>query len=157
MNNTYGEFGATEAGMIIGVMLALLLLLAIPTIFWLLTLQKALGRCRVENQAMAPSMVWLMLIPLFNIVWQFILVINVSKSLKNEFESLNVQPDTAEPGKAVGLAMCILNVISAIPYLGSVLGIGSLICWIIHWVKIAGYSSQIASLHVEQAVFTEET
>lgn len=155
MDNVFGDLGATETGIIIGMMLAALLLLLIPTIFWLLTLQKALGRCRAENQAMAPAMVWLMLIPLFNIVWQFILVINVSKSLKNEFVSLNTEPDTAEPGKAVGLAMCILNVISTVPYLGTVLGIGGLVCWIIHWIKIAGYSSRIASLQAEQAVIIE--
>ncbi|QBG46025.1 hypothetical protein EGM51_00830 [Verrucomicrobia bacterium S94] len=155
MNTVFGNLGTADIGITIGVMLAVMLLLFIPTLFWLLTLQKALSRCRPENQAMAPAMVWLVLIPIFNIVWQFFVVINVSKSLKNELASLNVEPDSADPGKAVGLAMCILNVISPIPYLGSILSIGGFVCWIIHWVTITRYSNWIASLQEEPASFAE--
>jgi hypothetical protein len=40
--------------------------------------------------------------------------------------------------------MCVLWVCSIIPYLGSCLALIAFVCWIIYWVKIAGYSGQLA-------------
>jgi hypothetical protein len=51
-----------------------------------------------------------------------------------EFQKRGMVEDPA-PGKGLGLAMCILNLIC---------GPVGLICWIIYWVKIAGYSSKLA-------------
>ncbi len=116
----------------------------VVVIFYLLTLQRALTRCSPENRAMQPGMVWLSLIPCFNLVWQFFIVINVAKSLGAEFKKRGI-PEEENPGQGIGLAMCILKVVSAIPYVGCVTGIGALVCWIIYWVKIAGYSQKLAS------------
>jgi hypothetical protein len=126
--------------------IALLLILAIslvPAIFYLLTLQKALDRCAPANRTMSPGQVWLMLIPLFNWVWQFIVVSRISSSLANEFRSRNLAVE-AEPGKALGLAVCILTVTCIIPLLNVLTGIAALVCWIVYWVKIAGYSGRLA-------------
>lgn len=131
-------------GVMVGLMVMLIIVL-IPTIFYLISLQKVLGRCRPENRTLEPGMVWLLLIPLFNIVWQFLVVNHISNSLKKEFEARGEQPDEAEPGKGIGLAMCITNVVSIVPYLGTVVGIASFVLWIIYWVKIAGYSNRIAA------------
>ena len=38
-------------------------------VFYILNLQKTIVACSKENQAMPPSNVWLILIPLFNIYW----------------------------------------------------------------------------------------
>jgi hypothetical protein len=87
--------------------------------------------------------VWLLLIPGFNLVWQFIVVSNVAKSLGNEFRSRNIQREP-EPGKSIGLAFCILSVCCIIPFLGFLTAIGALICWIMYWMKVANYSSELA-------------
>jgi hypothetical protein len=110
-------------------------ILLVPMIFYLLTLQKALNRCSPECRAMNPGLVWLMLIPLFNIVWQFFIVMNMAKSLAAEFQKRGIAEDPS-PGQTLGLVMCIGNLIC---------GPVGLICWIIYWVKIAGYSSKIAA------------
>jgi hypothetical protein len=112
-------------------------------VFYLLTLQKALNRCAPENRAMAPGMVWLQIIPLFGLVWQFFNVINIAKSLGAEFQKRGMAEDP-QPGKTLGLVMCILGCCSIIPLLGFICAIGALICWIMYWVKIAGYSSKLA-------------
>jgi len=117
-------------------------ILLIPVVFYLLTLRKALLRCKITNRAMPPGQVWLQLIPLFNIVWQFFIVINVAKSLHKEFEERGIKTDPM-PGKSLGLAMCILAIISIIPYIGILFGLAGFICWIIYWVKISGYSAQL--------------
>lgn len=113
------------------------------TIFFILTLQKALNRCSPENRAMQPGMVWLLLVPLLNIVWIFIVVINIAKSLGAEFQKRGI-PSEPEPGKTLGLAYAILAICSAIPFVGIGAGIGALVCFIMYWVKINNYSNQLA-------------
>jgi hypothetical protein len=109
-------------------------ILLLPAIFYMGTLQKALNRCSPECRAMKPGMVWLLLIPLFNIVWQFIVVLNMAKSLAAEFQKRGMAEDP-NPGQTLGLVMCIGNLLC---------GPVGLICWIIYWVKIAGCSSKLA-------------
>lgn len=92
---------------------------------------------------MEPGQVWLNFIPCFNIVWTFITVIRVEESLQNEFADRGHrrQPNY---GKNMGLASLILNLLGAIPYIGAIFGLLSLIFFIIYWVKIAGYSKELA-------------
>lgn len=117
--------------------------LLVPFIFYLLTLQKALTRCSLENRAMQPGMVWLMFIPFFNLVWHFIIVGNLAKSLAAEFQQRGIAEEPA-PGKTIGLTMCILNCCCVIPFLGGLCALGGLVCWIIYWVQIAGFSGKLA-------------
>ena len=124
------------------IMVALAILI-LPIIFFLLTLQKALGRCAPQNRTMGPGEVWLLLIPLFNLVWQFIVVSRVAVSLGNEFRMRGI-PQEPEPGKTIGLAYCVLAVCSIIPILGLLISIAALVCWIIYWIKISEFSSQLA-------------
>ncbi|MBI4680338.1 MAG: hypothetical protein HY753_03805 [Nitrospirae bacterium] len=91
---------------------------------------------------MKPGMVWLQLIPLFNIVWHFIIVLNMAKSLDKEFKERGLKT-ASMPGQSIGMAMCILGVVSIIPYIGVLFGLAGIVCWIIYWIKISGYSSQI--------------
>jgi hypothetical protein len=117
------------------VVLIICAVMLVPAIFYLLTLQKALNRCSPENRAMNPGMVWLMFIPLFNIVWQFFIVLNMAKSLGAEFQKRGIAEDP-NPGQTLGLVMCIANLIC---------GPVGLVCWILYWVKIAGYSARLAT------------
>src|SRR5882762_2365720 len=111
------------------------LALTVPAIFYLLTLQKALTHCAPASRTMSPGQVWLLLIPLFNLVWMFIVVANISKSLHNEFLRRNIPTVEAEPGKAVGLAMSCLMIASIVPLLGGLFSIAGFVCWIIYWIK----------------------
>ena len=115
----------------------------IPGIFYCLTLQKALNRCSPENRAMQPGMVWLLFIPLFNLVWHFFVVINMAKSLGAEFQKRGMAEDP-QPGKTIGLVMCILACCGIIPLVNFVSPFAALVCFIIYWVKIAGYSGKLA-------------
>jgi len=71
---------AAMAGMFGVMMLIPMVIGIVVAVFYCLTMQKALERCAPSNRAMVPGMVWLLFIPLFNIVWQFFVVLNVSKS-----------------------------------------------------------------------------
>ncbi|VTR93056.1 Uncharacterized protein OS=Tolypothrix bouteillei VB521301 GN=DA73_000000134230 PE=4 SV=1 [Gemmata massiliana] len=123
----------------------LAIVMLLPTVFFLLTLQRALARCHPQNRTMEPGMVWLALIPLFNIVWEFIIVLRMSESLRNEFRDRGWHRRGDDYGHGIGMAFCGLAVASIIPYCGSLFGIAAFVCWIIYWVKIAGYSGQLLS------------
>lgn len=140
-----------------------IILCLIPAIFYLLTQQNTLKAIRHENRFMSPGEVWLQLIPLFGIVWAFIVVTKISKSIKKElaynnqlsfdstpYDSVDLESD--RPTYQIGMAMCILFAASIIPVIGTLFSIGGLVCWIIYWVKLSQYKNQI-----EQKNYTVST
>jgi hypothetical protein len=126
------------------ILLFLPAVLIIPAVFYCLSLQKALSLVSLQNRAMSPGLVWLLLIPFFGIVWHFFVVLNMAKSLGAEFKQRNTITEP-EPGKGLGLAMCILGCCCLIPIVNIFCGIALLVCWIMYWVKIAGFSGRLAA------------
>ena len=96
--------------------LSILLLLPLPLIFFLITLQNTFKEVKIENRRMQPGEVWLMLIPLFGLVWQFIIVNRLADSLKLEFTQRNIDINEFRPGYSIGLAYCVLFCCSIIPF-----------------------------------------
>lgn len=143
------NFNVPDAGMagffaiFLTVFLIMVAILLLPAIFYLLTLQKALNRCSPENRAMEPGLVWLMFIPLFNLVWHFFIVTNLAQSLGAEFRKRGIAEEPA-PGKGLGLAMCILACCGIVPFVNILTSLATLVCWIVYWVKIAGFSAKLA-------------
>ena len=125
------------------IILLILILSIIPLIFYLLTLQNTFNEISNENRKMPSGQVWLTLIPLFGLVWQFIIVNRMSDSLKAEFVKRNIKVEEDRPGIGIGLAYCILYCCSIIPFLGVLSGIAGLICWIIYWTKINDYKIKL--------------
>lgn len=137
-----GETEIIIVAAVVGVLIGLL-----PMIFFLLTLQNTLKAVSPERRRMPPGQVWLVFIPLFGIVWIFIIVNRIADSLADEFISRNMQVAEARPGYGIGMAYCVLSVCSVIPFLGAFASLAALVCWIIYWVKIAGYKKQLESLN----------
>lgn len=136
----------SENALIVFVVLVFLVFLVVAIgvqVFFLLSLHRALERCAPENRELEPGKVWLCFIPFFNLVWIFIVVSRVSRSLSREFQARHALSG-GDCGRAVGLAYCILAVTSIIPYLGILTGLAGFVCWIVYWVKIAGYSRTLA-------------
>src|SRR6266851_7273649 len=126
-------------------------------VFYLLTLQRALFRVSPWNRLLEPSLVWLGLIPVFNIVWNFYLATRVPDSLRNEFRERG-RDDGSEHGKAVGLAYAIIVLVFAplsiirqysriegMACVSGPIGLAGLVVFIIFWVKIAGYSGRLTA------------
>jgi hypothetical protein len=129
----------------------------VVVVAFFLTLQEALRRVSPHNRVMKPGRVWLMLIPVFNLLWQFVVVIGVPDSLRNEFRERN-RDDGSSYGKEIGLAYAVTNVLSAATQLvianapefqligglvSGALGLANLVLFILFWVKIAGYSRRL--------------
>lgn len=112
-------------------------------IFYILTLQKALSRCAPQNRATSPESVWLLLIPFFNMIWQFILYPRISESLEKEFLSRHL-PIEPEPAKKLGLAVAVLHLCWFIPVVHVFTGIAGLVCLALYWQRISDYSNRLA-------------
>jgi Na+/phosphate symporter len=127
-------------GYSIGLSLFFLGLFLIPAIFFLLTLQNTLKVISEENRKMPPANVWLMFIPLFNIVWQFIMVDRIAQSIGAECSRLNIPVKENKPTYGIGLAWNICNFLTIIPFIG---GLASLVTFIIYWVKVSEFKNLI--------------
>jgi len=116
-----------------------LLLFIIPVIFFLITLQNTLKTISYENRRMPPANVWLIFIPLFGIVWQFIVVSKIADSIKEECVKLNIPIKENRPTFYIGLIYCISSILFLIPVLKTIGSIAVLITWIIYWIKVNEY------------------
>lgn len=136
------------AGLVIIIVFFYLILLGgviTVAVLYLKNLQDTLKECDVKNQQVPPGNVWLMFIPLFNIIYPFILYPKISESLKSEFESRG-NPQEGDYGRALGITLPILGVCGVIPILGIFAGIGNLVVFIIFWVKMAEFKNKLRSL-----------
>src|SRR5258708_25554859 len=71
-------------------------------------LQRELNRVSPHNRVLEPSRVWVMLVPLINIAWQFVIVISIPDSLRNEARERN-RDDGSDHGKRLGLLCAATN------------------------------------------------
>ena len=116
--------------------------LAIQILFFL-TLSKCLKRCDQRNRHMEPGEVWLGLIPCFNWYWNFQLAARIDKSLRDEFRDRGLRRHDDYGGKP-GHTWALMTVLSLIPCVNYVTSVIALIYFIIYWVKIAGFSKELA-------------
>jgi hypothetical protein len=126
----------------IAIILVLVALSLVVAIFYILTLSRALQKCSPQSRTMQPGMAWLLLIPLVSIIWHFFVVLALSASLGNEFRARNIVAPP-EPGKGIGLALCICSAVSIIPILGILTGIAGFVLFIMYWIKIAEFSRML--------------
>ena len=132
------------------ILLIIILILLVPLIFYLLTLQKAFYRCSTENRHLSPKLVWLMLIPVFNLYWHFVIIFKLTKSFEDEFKKREI-PTDPNPAFNLGLLLCFSCVFEAIsPFIHFPIEwcfLERMVCWIVYWVKIAKLSGKLALCH----------
>lgn len=121
------------------IVLAFIVLVALPMVYYLVTLQRILKEISPENRKMLPEQVWLSLIPLFGIIWQYYIVSRLSDSIGLEFRKRNIYTGEARPAYQIGMAYCILISCSVIPYLGLLAALAGMVCWVLYWLKIDDY------------------
>jgi hypothetical protein len=134
---------------IIAVLGFVLALLAAAIIF-LVSQQKVLQLIDPEHRRMRPGQVWLQLIPVYNYVWQFIVVARIADSIQAQLlaedndsiigSAANVSD---RPTYRSGIGYCVLTIISTctsfIPLLASIYFLASvamIIIWIIYWIEL---------------------
>ena len=116
-------------------------------VFYLKNLQDLLRECDPVNRQMPPSNVWLMFIPLFNIVYRFIMYPKISETLRKEYESRGAV-QSGDYLKGLGLAMAITGTLTVIPvpFLRGAVSIAVVIIMIVYWVKAARMKNQLRAM-----------
>jgi hypothetical protein len=132
-----------------------LALFLVPCILFLLTQQKTLNLIQPVNRSISPGEIFLQLIPLFGMVWQFFVVARIAKSIDRELAEQTFsfeRTDSVEyatnsrPTYAIGITYCILFCASLIPFNPTVkllFSLATITCWIIYWVQLAIYKSKL--------------
>jgi hypothetical protein len=103
----------------------------------ILFLQSCFASIPAQHRKMEPAMVWLLLIPLFSLVWIFFVYIRLAKSFQGAYAALG-RNDQGDCGEKLALIFCITCVASIIPLVGCLAGPASLVLLVIVLVKFAG-------------------
>ena len=136
---------------IIGITAFFFLIWLTINVFFLLTQQNTLKLVQPQNRTMPPGQVWLQLIPLFSLVWGFIVVNRIAESIDRELSQsdFSFENESApeypfhepkdRPTRSIGIAYCICFCCTWIPAIGTFIALAGLICCIVYWVEVVKY------------------
>jgi hypothetical protein len=97
-----------------------------------------------QFQRIPAAQIWLLLIPVFHLVWNFFVYPRVSESYRMYFNSQG-RIDVGDAGQGVGLAFSICAIFVYMPCINLCAAPATLILLIIYLVKIYDLKSQIGS------------
>lgn len=128
----------------------------LPAVLYLLTLHNTLRVIQVHNRRMTYTTIWIMLIPAFNLFWQFIVYNRMNESLNAEYFSRNI-PDSTDASYKTGLISGIGGLVTIIinqflknSPLVTTLYLLCYIGWIAYWIQISKHKKRLQSLPVDQ-------
>jgi hypothetical protein len=127
----------------------------VAAILFLRSQYRTLEAIQPQNRRIEPRQVWLQMIPLFGLIWQYFVIGKIANSIREELNSPtgdsifaeDTIPSDARPTFGIGLAYAICFSVCIIPMqlLKSWAALGGIICLIIYWVKLAQYKKKIKS------------
>jgi hypothetical protein len=93
-----------------------------------------LQRIPEAHRRQSPAMVWLMMIPLFNLVWHFFVYPRIAESYRSYFAAEG-SFDGGDFGAGLALAFCIVAAACIVPGLSELCFLGAFVLWILMIVK----------------------
>ena len=142
MNATNPFAHGFQAGLFLAAIgIAVVICLAIPVVVCLL-LSGCYSRIPRQFRKQEPGMVWLLLIPCFNLVWNFFVYPQLADSYKAYFASVG-RPDVGDCGRGIGLGYAVCLACCIIPCLNYLAGPAALVLLIIYLVKAMDLKNQI--------------
>ncbi len=135
--------------------LAVLATLLTAMIAFLLEQQQLLQDIKPQNRTLAPGKIWLQLIPVFGIFFQFRVVASIADSIHAELTTASekdmlsgILPEGGRPTYKKGLTFCILSccTILRIPFVQEIVGVVLLITMVSYWRELRKYRELIRSV-----------
>jgi hypothetical protein len=111
-------------------------------IFILILLSGLLKAVPQQYRQMEPGMVWLMLIPCFNLIWVFFVFVRIPKSYQNYFRARG-EYNVGDCGESIGLWYAICTALSVIPCVNMITSMAGFVLLIVFLVKLHGLKGQI--------------
>lgn len=124
----------------------------IPAVLFMYTQYRTIKLVQTRNRYIAPGEVFLQLIPLFGMIWQFFVVIRISNSIRKELaertfsfeEGSPVYVENEErPAYKIGITYCVLFCCYLIPVIGETAFLAGMICWVIYWIQLWKYKKKL--------------
>lgn len=142
----YGSAGGMEMGTMLAVYgVVFVIALAISALICFLV-YRLFDAIPAQHRTMEPGMVWLLMIPLFNLFWNFKVFLGLADSFANAFEAAGQPLTESQSGRTMGLWYSILVLCSIIPCLGSLTTLVGLVLLILILVKGHELKNRLASL-----------
>ncbi len=113
---------------------AVFLLILIGIILFLQSCYRAIPQA---HRKMEPGLVWLLLIPLFSLVWIFFVYVRLAKSFQGAYAAMG-RTDQGDCGEKLALIFCISCVAACIPLVNCIAFPAAVILLIVVLVKFAG-------------------
>jgi len=126
-------FAAVAGVMLAVIAIAVLVGLAIA-IFLLYLIYTCFQRIPPQHRKMESWQVWLLLIPCFNLVWNFFVYPRLAKSYQSYFAEQG-RTEFGDCGEQIGLWYAICSVAACVPFVNYIAGPAALILFIIFLVK----------------------
>ena len=127
------------AGVLIALMAVVIVVAIIVNVVVCIFLSGCLKKLPQEYQKMTPGLVWLLLIPVFSLVWNFFVVLKLSASFRSYFAAKG-KTDVGDCGKMLGLAYAIIAALSFLfstaGGMGNWLGLAGLILLVLYLIKV---------------------
>lgn len=114
--------------------------------------QRLLQDIRPQNRLLTPAKIWLQLIPVYGVFFQFRVVARIADSIRAELSDTSDEdilsdtlPVGVRPTFNKGLTLAIVSCFTfiQIPLVQGLVSIAGLTCWIIYWIDLRKYHQQI--------------
>jgi hypothetical protein len=130
--------GTTELLLIVTIFGIFAAISAIPAILAFVVL----SRIPPEHRKQEPGLAFLLLIPLFSMVWAFFVHPRVAASLQSYYATKG-DASVGDCGASLALWLCICSIVAIVPLVSFVAGPAALVLLIIFYVKAFDLSSRI--------------
>ncbi|GAB4130913.1 MAG: hypothetical protein Fur0041_00620 [Bacteroidia bacterium] len=101
-------------------------------VVWLYQMSNTIQRISSANRTMLPGRVWLGLIPVFGLVWNFIIINAVADSLDAEIRQRNIIARNGSSSRGTGISAAVLMCTLVLPWIGTLLSIVCMIFFLLH-------------------------
>lgn len=109
--------------------------------FYANTIRKTLLLVAPANRLMTPNQAWLLVVPFFNIYWNFAVASRLADSLTNEFYDRKIAEEE-NPGRTTGTWYAWLFLLTNIPlppFILITIFLLSITYFIVYWVKVSNF------------------
>jgi len=138
------EIAAIMATFFIVLMFFLLITLGINILICVL-LYMCQSRIPQEHRSLEPGLIFLLLIPLFNVIWNYFVFQRIPDSFRRFFAAHGVT-DVGDCGRGVGLWFAICVTASIIPCVNYLAGPAALVLLIIFLIKAFELKARVQSM-----------
>ena len=126
------------------VLIISILVVVVVQLLYLMTLNRTIQAIRPEFRQIEPGQAWLGFIPVFQLIWPFIINPKVAASIKADLEDRGIEI-LGDAGKQLGNIYPALRFGAYIPGIGLFFNLGYLVVFIIWWSKLGQFKRQLMS------------